>query len=38
VGQSLGRERLHPRQTWFSLPDAVCQRPGASLLMTPATR
>ena len=27
-----------PRQTWFSLPDAACQRSGASLLMTPATR
>ncbi len=27
-----------PRQTWFSSPVAVCQRPGTSLLMTPATR
>jgi len=36
--QSQKREKFPPWQTWFSPPVAACQRPGTSLLMTPATR
>ena len=38
VAPGSGAGEAPPRQTCFSPPDAVCQRRGASSLMTPATR